>query len=359
MNPETPQAAAKSDRWSAERANAWYDAQPWLLGCNFIPSCAINQLEMWQPETFAPAVLDRELGWAAELGMNSVRVFLHDLLWTQDAPGFLDRLDQFLAIADKHGIGAMLVFFDSCWHPFPRLGRQPEPEPGVHNSGWVQSPGLAVIRDPARFAALEPYITGVVSRFRADRRVQVWDLWNEPENPNANSYAPRDLGERKAAVVRPLLEHVFAWARAARPTQPLTSCVWNGDFSMPLSPLATMQTQLSDVISYHSYDALPALRIRTEQLRQFNRPLLCTEYLSRPTGSTFHAVLPYLKAERIAAYNWGLVAGKTQTNFPWDSWQNPSPPEPPLWFHDIFRADGTPYLPVEIQFLKSLTARQG
>ncbi len=43
--------AEKGKRWSVEKANEWYAKQPWLVGCNFIPSTAVNQLEMWQEET--------------------------------------------------------------------------------------------------------------------------------------------------------------------------------------------------------------------------------------------------------------------------------------------------------------------
>ena len=68
-----------SDRWTMEQAQAWYESHPWLAGANFVPSTAINQLEMWQAETFDPATIDRELGYAQSIGMNTMRVFLHDI----------------------------------------------------------------------------------------------------------------------------------------------------------------------------------------------------------------------------------------------------------------------------------------
>ena len=125
------------DRWTPEQAHAWYAKQPWLVGCNYIPSNAINQLEMWQADTFDPATIDRELGWAASLGFTSVRVFLHDLLWQQDREGFLKRLDQFLAIAERHHIGVMLVPLDGVWDPQP---------------GWASS-GPQAARPQFRLAA--------------------------------------------------------------------------------------------------------------------------------------------------------------------------------------------------------------
>jgi len=131
-------------RWSQQRANEWFEKNGWMVGCNYIPATAINQIEMWQEETFDPFLIDKELGWAADLGFNTIRVFLHHLVWEQNHEAYLQRIDQFLTIAHKHGIRAMLVLFDSVWDPNPKLGKQPEPKLNVHNSGWVQCPGYEV-----------------------------------------------------------------------------------------------------------------------------------------------------------------------------------------------------------------------
>lgn len=346
-------------KWSAKRARDWYAKQPWLVGCNFIPRTAINQLEMWQAETFDPKGIDEELSWAAGLGMNTVRIFLHDLLWQQDSKQFLKRIDCVLSIAKKRGIGAMIVFFDSVWHPFPHLGTQREPEAGVHNSGWAQSPGVAVLRDEKAFDALKPYVTGVIKHFRDDPRVQVWDLWNEPDNTNSKSYGPRDIPEIKADLVTKLLPRVFEWARSAKPTQPLTSGIWLGDWTSPntLKPWEMAQIEQSDVISFHCYGEPNDMERRIGYLQQYERPLLCTEYMSRGTGSTFEGILPLLKQHRIGAYNWGFAEGRSQTIYPWDSWQTPYTFEPDPWFHDIFRKDGSPYREDEVRLIKSMTAK--
>jgi hypothetical protein len=347
-------------RWTPERAWKWRNARPWSVGCNFLPSSAINQLEMWQADTFDPKILDRELGWLAAIGMNSMRVFLHDLLWQENPAAFLERMEQYLAIAGRHGISSLFVFFDSCWFPFPRAGKQPEPEPGVHNSGWLQSPGVAVLRDPNAFARLEPYVTGVVEHFRDDARIEGWDVWNEPDNSNGGSYGSRDIGEeKKGDIVLPLMAKAFGWIRAARPSQPLTSGVWRwtADYSEEVFPLQQFQVEASDVISFHDYMPLEASKRAVENLKRYGRPLLCTEYMARPAGSTFEAILPYFKAEGIAAYNWGAVAGKSQTYYPWDSWQSPYPPEPPIWHHDILRPDGSAYRPEETETIRKVTAR--
>jgi len=346
---------ASDQPWSAERANQWYSRQPWLVGSNFIPSTAINQLEMWQADTFDLPTIDRELGWAQSLGMNTMRVFLHNLLWQQDSTGFLKRMDQFLAVADKHHIRIMFVLLDSVWDPNPHLGKQRAPRPHVHNSGWVQAPGAELMKDESRWdTELKPYIVGVISHFRNDHRVVIWDLMNEPDN-GSDQYRAQELPNHAEAALR-LLKREWAWARSAKPMQPLTSGVWQGDWSEAgLSAMARFQLENSDVITFHCYDPPEFMKKRIASLRRFHRPLICTEYMARPLGSTFAAILPILKEERIGAYNWGFVSGKTQTIYPWDSWEKTYTAEPPLWFHDIFHPDGTPFDPRETKLIRQLT----
>jgi hypothetical protein len=350
--------AQAAPRWSPEQAQAWYRRTGWLVGCNYAPRTAVNQLEMWQKETFDPATIDQELGWAESLGFNSVRVFLHDQLWSQDPKGFSQRIDQFLKIADRHKIGVMFVLFDSVWDPHPHLGPQRAPTPHLHNSGWMQSPGVEVLRDPEKFETLKGYVQGVLRRFGRDRRVHAWDLWNEPDNNNGNSYRPWEIAN-KGDVVVPLLEKVFAWAREANPDQPLTCGVWLGDWSAPekLKPWERVMLGESEVVTYHDYGVLPNQQKRVDWLRRYGRPILCTEYMARPMGSTFEAILPYLKEQNVGAYNWGFVSGKSQTIYPWDSWNKRYTAEPPLWFHDIFRPDGTAYLEEEVRLIRRVTGR--
>lgn len=354
-----PAQTTTTGRWSEAQAHAWYEQQPWLVGANYTPANAINELEMWQAETFDPATIDKELGWAADLGMNTMRVFLHDLLWQQDAEGFKARIDQFLRLAEKHRIRPMLVLFDSVWDPNPQLGKQREPRPGVHNSGWLQSPGAKALQDPTQHARLKAYVKGVVGAFATDQRVLAWDLWNEPDNLNPNSYGKLEP-PNKVDLVLDLLPKAFEWARSAQPQQPLTAGVWKGDWSTDgkMTRLDTLMIALSDVISFHSYDDAEEFEKRIGWLRRFNRPLLCTEYMARGNKSTFQGSLPIAQKHRVAAYNWGLVMGKTQTHLPWDSWQRPyTDREPAVWFHEIFRPDGTPYQADEVALIRELTSR--
>jgi Cellulase (glycosyl hydrolase family 5) len=345
------------ERWTAPKANEWYARRPWLVGANFIPSDAINELEMFQAATFNPALNDKELGMAESIGMNTARVFLQDQLWGQDEAGFKQRLDTFLTIAAKHHIRPLLVLFDSCWETNPHLGPQHPPIPGVHNSGWVQSPGKERLLSHAAEPELKAYVQGVVGAFAKDDRILGWDVWNEPDNKGG------DREEDVAAKLRrvnELLPKVFAWAREAHPSQPLTSGVWQGNWSDPKKESATTKIQLaeSDVISFHSYEWPEGFQARVQSLAGLQRPLLCTEYMARGNGSTFDTILPIAKREHVAAINWGLVAGKTQTYLPWDSWQRPYVrDQPTVWFHEVFRQDDTPYRQREVDLLRELTGR--
>lgn len=350
-------AAQPASRWSEARANEWYAKQPWLVGSNYIPATAINELEMWQAETFDPKTIDKELGWAEGLGMTTMRVFLHDLTWQQNPEGYRERIDRFLDIAARHRIRPLLVLFDSCWDPNPRLGRQRDPTPGVHNSGWLQSPGAMALQDSKENPRLKAYVAGVVTAFGKDPRVLGWDIWNEPDNMNTNSYGSTEP-KNKVALVLALLPQAFGWAREAGAEQPLTSGVWKGDWSSDekLSPTERVQLENSDVISFHNYDSGAEFEKRITWLQRFHRPILCTEYMARGNGSTFQGSLPIAQKYKVAAINWGFVAGKTQTYLPWDSWQKPYVDrEPAVWFHEVFKQDGTPYRQGEVDLIRTLT----
>jgi hypothetical protein len=352
-------AQTQTPRWSEEKAAAWYQQQPWLVGSDFIPADAINQLEMWQADSFDPQEIDKELGWAEAIGMNTMRVFLHDLLWQQDSEGFTQRIDQFLAICARHHIRPMFVLFDSVWDPDPRLGPQHPPTPGVHNSGWVQSPGRAALSDATQYPRLRAYVQGVVGKFANDPRVLAWDVWNEPDNDNHPSYEKVELAN-KAQYVDALLMQVFEWAREMHPTQPLTSGVWRGDYSSLESaiPTARIQLEQSDIITFHNYGWPEEFEQRIEWLKAYRRPIICSEFMARPAGSTFDTILPVAFKNRVGAINWGLVVGKTQTNLPWDSWERPYVlAQPIVWFHEVFYADGKPYRQREAEIIRALTSQ--
>ena len=344
--------------WSREKANTWYDQQEWLVGANFLPSTAINELEMWQAETFDTATISKELKWASTIGMNTMRVFLHDLAYKQDPSGFKKRIDIFLKIASRYNIKPLFVLFDSCWDPFPHIGKQHAPAPFLHNSGWVQSPGADALKDSLQYPRLKKYVTDIVSHFKKDKRIIGWDVWNEPDNTNNSSYG-RFEPYNKVELVHNLLAKVFVWTRSALPSQPVTAGVWAGNWSVEdsLRPIEKLMIEQSDIISFHNYDRAEDFEKKILWLQRYERPIMCTEYMSRGNGSTFEGSLPVAKKYRIAAYNWGLVSGKSQTIFPWDSWSIRYTAEPDLWFHDVFRKDGSPYKKEEVTLIRQLTMK--
>ena len=356
--------AQAAPRWTPQQAGDWYGRQPWIVGANYATSTAINQLEMFQADTFDPKTIDRELGWAHErFGMNTMRVYLHDLLWAQDAKGLVTRLDQFLAIADRHGIRPIFVLFDSCWDPDPKLGPQHRPIPGVHNSGWVQSPGRRDLVDPANDARFKAYVQGVVGAFAKDRRVLAWDIWNEPDNPGGGSYNGAQLAGEKARI-ETLLPQAFAWARSQQPIQPLTSGVWIGPDWSPgsasLTPIQRLQLENSDIITFHNYEWPEAFEQRIAQLRPYGRPLIATEWLARGNGSNVDTILPIARRENVGMVNWGLVDGAIQTRMPWDSWERPyTLQEPTIWFHDLMHSDGRPYREREAELFRQAARTPG
>lgn len=338
-NAQATKPAATEKIWSIEKANQWYSQHKWIVGCNFIPSTAINQLEMWQKETFDPATIDRELGYAQSVGFNTVRVFLHSVAYGVDPAGFKERVNRYLTIANKHHIQTVFVFFDDCWNPNPKPGKQPEPRTGIHNSGWAQDPGVRQVKDPKQFRQLEGYVKDVLGTFKHDQRILLWDLYNEPGNSNKRDTS---LG---------LLSRIFDWAHEIRPDQPVSSGLWAWDYEK----LNTFQALHSDVITYHDYDDAQAHERVIQLLKTHGKPMICTEYMARPRNSLFSTILPLLKREHVGGLSWGLVAGKTNTIYAWD---NPMPQggEPKLWFHDIFHKDGTPYIPAEVEFLRKITS---
>lgn len=337
-----PQADIQPTRpvWTKEQANEWYKQWGWLRGSDFIPSTAINQLEMWQAETFDTLTIDRELGWAENIGMNSMRVYLHHAAWEIDREGFKERMKQYLAISDRHHISTLFTIFDDCWNPTYQTGKQPDPKIGIHNSGWLRDPGDHIQSDSTLTKTLETYVKDVLTAFKDDKRIVLWDLYNEPGN---SGYGNNSMA---------LLKKVFQWGREINPSQPLSVGYWNDD----LKELNQFQLENSDVITYHNYSKPENHKALIDSLRKYGKPLICTEYMARTRGSLFGNIMPLLKQENVGAYNWGFVSGKTNTIYAWD---NPMPDgrEPEIWFHDIFRRDGKPYDEMELKLIRSLTGK--
>jgi hypothetical protein len=329
-----------SGRWSREKAWEWYHRQPWPCGFNYVPAHAISYTEMWMDYSFDPALMDRELALAQAIGFNSVRVVLPFVVWENEPDAFKQRLENFLEICHHCGLGVMPCFFDDCAFGSitdPVFGRQPEVDPGWYANGWTPSPGHSLVREPQTWPRLEKYVKDIIETFKDDARLWVWDLYNEPTNGG--------LGE----VSIHLVEKVFQWAREINPSQPLTTGQWDGN-----TRLNDALYRLSDIITFHDYLPPQGLEEHIREINRQERPAICTEWMNRAQGSTVADCLPILRREGIGAICWGLVNGRTQTHLNWG--HRPGQPDPPVWQHDLFRSDLTPYDPKEIALFKATLA---
>ena len=204
---------------------------------------------------------------------------------------------------------------------------------------------------------LKEYVQGVLTRFKDDERVLMWDIYNEPNV----------FGDGDGSSV--LLKLTWEWAQEVRPSQPLTSCLEGSKGKGNL----VLNADQSDIIIFHTYrgeDLEPTIIRRQESA--MGRPIICTEYMARELGTTFHNSLPIFKKHQVGCYNWGLVAGKSQTHWNWASTKKLEElrnkgavlksgdpiPEPALWFHDIFRIDGSPFDQKEVDFIKDITGAE-
>ncbi|MGQ7868735.1 cellulase family glycosylhydrolase [Sunxiuqinia sp. sy24] len=370
-------------QWSVERINQWYENQPWLVGCNYYPATAINQIDMWQASTWNPERIDLELSWAADMGMNTLRVFLHDLVWADDAKGLYKRMDQFLDICQKYNIRPWFVFFDDCHFPNPKLGEQPLPVKGYHNSGWVNSPARELAEryargeaTPKEIGSLKGYVQKTIKRFKNDERVLMWELYNEPGRGTGEE---GDMGAAKVNSKigdqsKQLVYDSWVWAREVNPSQPITSTSAGsvGETNIRINRIN------SDLHSIHTYSGPKGIRKQVSEFKKNGRPVIVTEWLARDQGSTVDDCLTVFKELQVGAVNWGFVSGKSGTIWNWksrtDEHGNRSVkherdngnvvqpgeafPEPKIWFHDLFRFDGTPYSEDEIKIFKRLTGKK-
>lgn len=361
-------AALAERRWSAEKVNAWYAEQAWPCGFNFLPSTAVNFVEMWDANTFDEATIDRELGWAKNIGFNTVRTNLQFILWQDDPRGLMDRVARFLEIAASHDIKTVLCFFDDCGFSgdATTLGPQPDPVPGVHNGRAAASPGRSVVQNRAMWPELKAYVDDFLNAFGKDPRILFWDLYNEPGNQmvfnEAGDQVPSDALEPAAFD---LMLEVFGWARDAAPAHPITVGGWRIPHAWDTEDQALYENRidqtafsLSDLVSFHAYCGVERMNTIINLLRQFGRPLMCTEWMARSAGSRITETLPILHDARIGAWQWGLVRGKTQTHIPWPGVKQTIPDydeNTSEWFHDVFDTDGKPYSEEEVALIRGLT----
>ena len=323
------------EQWTEEKAWEWFNSQDWPCGFNYIPANAISYTEMWMPYCFDSEFIDKELALAEDIGFNCLRVVLPFIVWEHNPKEFKGRLSQFLDICDKRGLKVMLTLFDDCAFGSdsalidPWYGQQPDVVEGWYASGWTPSPGHGIVSDSSQWYRLEKYVKDIISEYKNDNRVWAWDMYNEPTN----------MGMGDTTV--PLVEKVFKWAREINPVQPMTVDMFSGE------KLNNIILGNSDFITFHNYNDKERLLKKIQEFKQYNRPIICTEWLNRPRKSTVSDCLPVFYNENVGCMFWGLVNGKTQTHLHW-GWR-PEKGTPEIWQHDIFTGGHIPYDPEEIK----------
>ncbi len=342
------------ERWTSQQANEWFAKQKYRAGVNYIPAYAINPIEIWSAETFDIKTIEKEFSLMQSIGFNAVRVFLNDLVWNDDPDGANARLEQFLAIADKYDIGVMIVFFTHGGKDGAKLGKQPNPK-GTHNSGWVKQPDMATFSDKAKWGRLEKYVKNVISKFANDKRILVWDIYNEPGNIKSE-HVVGGKGKLTKEQIKELeklgidfIKETAKWARECNPSQPITYGRWTNRLG---KEYIEIQYAESDILSYHCYGSVMNNLALINQMKKLNRPIMCTEWMARHLGSNFNPILGFLKNNDIWSFAFGFVAGKMETWRPWPAIDKPSTNG--IWFHDIFKANHTPYDPTEIEYIKNV-----
>lgn len=354
------------ERWSVERAKAWWNAQPWICGFNFLPSTAVNFLEMWHRDTFDSETIERELGWASDIGFNAFRINLHYLVWKNDRDGLFERLDRTVSAAAARGIRTVPCLFDDCgFGGFePAYGPQPDPVPGVHNSRAVASPGRAMLAARMEWDQLENYVRDMTRVLGDDDRILFLDLYNEPGNrmvfePGGSRQYEPDF----TAASIDLMRASFDWARSENPTCPLTVAAWQtptpGSTATPYQSVADLEAlALSDIVTFHAYLDTAHVRLFMDHLdREEGRPMLCTEWMARAVGSCIDDQLDLFKSRDAGCFQWGLVQGRTQTHLPWPEdlvAAHGGSADRTIWFHDLLTRAGAPYCASETEKVRAL-----
>ena len=358
------------EKWTKEKAWEWYNSRPWIRGFNYVPADCSGWVEMWQEYNHAEKVetMRRELALAKQIGFNAVRQFLAFDVWMYQRESFLKNVEEFLEICHENGLGVLFVLISDGGRPKkkPDFG---EINAGVfHGSFKVDArmiPGIFPCKDPyvpaaapaapaAKPAPLyspvdEPelaekfyeYCEDLASRYAKDERVIVWNIWNEPGNSS------------RGTLSVPHMKRAFEIFRSHDPIQPLCADVWRMPKTNILTEEEATAIELSDIISYHDYGSLDHSVRVIEFLRQYERPMLNTEWLHRVQFNNVATHLPLYYNNNVGVFNWGFVNGKFKGHEPWEAcWRRYAKGEKlemTKWQHDLLRPNYRPYDPEEIK----------
>lgn len=346
--------------WNKERAWEWYNARPWIRGCNFMGSDCANRIDQWQEYGFEERfqTADRELKLVAETGFNSIRIIMDFFVWKHERAGYMQRLERYIALAAKYGITCTIVFGNDCmpvkaealsrlklgeqeWHLGWHGGRK------VSQHGTFGEAGYHLLDEPE--LALEHYewVREIVDTYKNDERILMWDVFNEPGNSNRKNMS------------LPHLKKFFEIIREINPIQPLTAGIFTCDGKVDELPeIQRFALDNSDIVSFHNYGSYETNVCLLKRLKKLGRPIVNTEWLARCLHNNVQEIYPLFYLEKVGCYCWGFVVGKYQTHEPWNSVWDQYEKNPNLdwdftkWFHDLYRPSLHPYDPKEIELIK-------
>lgn len=348
------------EKWTKERAWEWYNKQPWIRGFCYYPSCCLNMIEMWQEYNWdkVKATMEKEMAIAKEWGFNAVRILTLFDLYLDQPEAHLNHLEEFIQICDKNQIKVMVCIGNDCLvsksnYKKPSYGEQ-EYDLGYHSGKAISphivmnEPGYALADEPEYFDLYLEYVEAIISKYAKDERVLLWDIYNEPGN------------SRRGMMSYKVMEESFKIARKYDTIQPCAACCWSyNEKDEPYKEIELKALEMSDVILYHGYMNYKKHKRTVKFLKKtYERPLFNTEWLHRIWHNDVEHFFPYFRKNKIAAFNWGFVRGKSQTNEPWEwlfneyhlghgkDWDFTK------WQHDLIRSNLEPYDFKEYEIIK-------
>lgn len=354
-------------RWTENEIKAWYDALPWLRGCNFLPSNCVNRLDMWQSykrnEHLETA--DRELALCNETGFNTVRLWLNFDVYYKEPEEFMNTLESYISLSAKHNQAVMIVLAYEEDLPYgekfiaKNLGKQKiyfnhfNRDYKLFNECLNENKFRHYSEYPETRELFFEMVERVVKKYREDKRIIAWNVENEP-----------GIGIGKRAIK--LLRELFALVRSLDPVQPLAADIWHAvkDDGTLDSEEENVAYELSDFISFHSYSEYEWFLSGLYALKKhYARPIIVTEWLNRCNHNTVRDIYPLLMYDKIGCYCWGFVGGETYTTEPWNDFWEKFEKNPDVnfdftkWQHDLYRRNYHPYDPREIALIKRCNER--
>ena len=355
-------------KWSEEKVWKWYNQRPWIRGCNFMSSDCANRADQWQEYGFEERfeTTKRELKLVKETGFNSIRIIPEFIVWLKEHNGFMERFERYIEEAHKNGISCMVVLGNDCMPPKEEalkrmnLGEQ-HVDWGYHGGrkvsqhGVINGAGYSLLDEPEYAEKYYEFVREIVTKYKDDERIIIWDVFNEPGNSNRKSMS------------LPHMMKFFEIIRNIDPIQPLTVGIWSQTINFDnLLDIEKIGLENSDIITYHNYNNYENNIEEMHLLKKLGRPVINTEWLARCCKNTVEEMFPLYFLEKIGCYCWGFVAGKYQTYEPHNSvWYNyKDNPDAYLnwdfdfskWFHDLYRPSLNPYVPKEIYLIKKFSA---